>query len=276
MPKFKDLIGQKFGRLTVTEHIKGDYIDNKRINKKCKCICDCGNEYIVRRDRLVSGYTKSCGCLRNECRNYKDITGYVFGKLVAISFERINNKTMWLCQCGCGNKVKIELSTLQRHKIDCGCGFTERSTQFSFKHGLTNTPEYYAYNGMKCRCLDINNSNYGGRGITVCDRWLDSFENFYSDMGARPTKSHSLDRIDVNGNYEPSNCRWATAKEQANNRTNNKYIEYKGCKKTHAEWATFLGIPPQLIYHRVKLGMPLDKVLSITDGRYKKTFNLNK
>jgi hypothetical protein len=124
-------------------------------------------------------------------------------------------------------------------------------------HGKWGSKEWNSWDHMKRRCSNLNDQNYpnyGGRGITVCERWL-KFENFYADMGDAPTKAHSLDRIDVNGNYEPTNCRWATNKEQQNNRTDNKILTIDGESKTVSQWAEFTGLPISTIWSRINNGI---------------------
>jgi hypothetical protein len=130
------------------------------------------------------------------------------------------------CECECGNKSNYRLADIKRGMTkSCGCLHIELSTTRSIKrlttHNKSNINEYKTWGNIKTRCYNKNREeykNYGGRGITVCDRWLSSFENFYKDMGHKPTPSHSIDRINVNGNYEPDNCKWSTRKEQANNK----------------------------------------------------------
>jgi hypothetical protein len=118
---------------------------------------------------------------------------------------------------------------------------------------------------MKARCYRPTKKHfakYGGRGVTVCDRWRDSFEMFLADMGQRPSAKHSLDRKDVNGNYEPSNCRWATKIEQANNTSRNKFIEFNGKTMTVSQWASSMGCAEQTLANRLKSGWPIEDALT--------------
>jgi hypothetical protein len=129
----------------------------------------------------------------------------------------------------------------------------------------TKTRTYYAWRSMRSRCLDPNNSSwkqYGGRGISVCDSWVNDFDAFVFDMGEAP-EGLSLDRIDVNGDYEKNNCRWATSKEQANNRTSNKTIDHGGKILTYAQWADCLGIGRDTLHRRLNVyKMPVEKALT--------------
>lgn len=121
------------------------------------------------------------------------------------------------------------------------------------------------YTAMKTRCLDkrtIQYKNYGGRGIKICERWLESFDNFYADMGEPPTLDHSLDRIDNNGDYTPHNCRWATRTEQNNNNRVVRKLEYKGKILTTREWSNETGISKVAIDERIILGWPIEKILT--------------
>ena len=151
------------------------------------------------------------------------LEGRVFGRLTVI--EKVNSKrreSVWRCQCECGNE-SITLGYLLTKGAckSCGCLRRELCSKKHTKHGLCTSPEYKAWQSMKNRCYCPNQTaypNYGGRGISVCDVWRSNFNQFYKDMGLRPSAEHSLDRINVNGNYEPINCRWATHEEQVNNR----------------------------------------------------------
>lgn len=168
-------------------------------------------------------------------------------------------RASWLCQCDCGKQVTCFTVNLTRnHSTSCGCYSREKAKQRATKHGESHSaPEYVAWYEMQKRCLDEKNhkySIYGARGITICDRWLNSYENFLADMGRRPSPKHSLDRIDVNGNYEPSNCRWASVKEQANNRRDNIHITWNGVTKTLSQWAESTGIKYATIRWRFHAG----------------------
>src|SRR5215210_7372804 len=162
-----------------------------------------------------------------------DLAGERFGRLIVI--ERVQNfksrGAKWLCKCDCGRTTEVlssSLRHLKRGTKSCGCLIgVNLVTMVYVKHGLRYTPEYKVWNNMHTRCRNPKFryfKDYGGRGITVCERWK-RLENFYADMGPRPTPTHSIDRIDVNGNYEPSNCRWATPTQQVLNRR--KYTRSK-------------------------------------------------
>lgn len=140
-----------------------------------------------------------------------------------------------------------------------------KNIKIALRHGRTGTGEHNSWSGMKARCYNQNNRQYnlyGGRGIRVCERWLTSFENFFEDMGLKPTLKHSLDRYpDRDGNYEPGNCRWATSYEQAQNLKSTKLLNYNGKVQSQAAWARELGIHPVTLRERLKK-WSLEKALS--------------
>lgn len=152
-----------------------------------------------------------------------DLLGQTIGVLKIIKRAKNNkyNRAVWFCRCECGTEKDISSDSLRQGKaLSCGClGRKNRELSLT-THSLSKTSEYRAWQGMKTRCYTksvMNYKNYGGRGIKVCDRWLDSVEHFVHDMGKRPSSDFSIDRIDNDGNYEPNNCRWATRKQQMQN-----------------------------------------------------------
>lgn len=172
-------------------------------------------------------------------------------------------------KCKCGNIFTTHLSEVKRGKAkSCGCVGRQKTRERSLKHGSALsgkvTPEYKAWISMKIRCHkpgSANYKNYGAKGIFVCERWLKSFDNFLEDMGRRPSDKHSIDRINVYGNYEPSNCRWATMKEQGNNRSNNNLFTYKGETKSITLWAERYNMSTTLIKIRMKQGLTFEQAL---------------
>lgn len=155
-----------------------------------------------------------------------DLSGETFGKWTVIS-RSSKKRVTWVCVCECGNEREVDASSLRSGRsISCGCISRKLIADRSYKHGLSRSSEYYTWKTIIQRCTNPNNKsfkNYGGRGIVLCDRWK-NFDSFIADMGNRPPWL-SIDRIDVNGNYEPDNCRWATSKEQTDNR---RPFKYKG------------------------------------------------
>lgn len=191
----------------------------------------------------------------------KNHVGLKYGKLTVLSQWRGECYRQYgSCLCECGNEKVIRLSHLPYGKIvSCGCVAIEKIRKLNLSHGEAHkSREWQTWMSMKQRCYDIkipNYKDYGGRGIKVCDRWLNSFEAFLNDMGRRPS-GLSIDRIDNNGNYEPSNCKWSTRKEQANNRR--KILK---TKKSISEWGDYLQMSKKVIRNRLKYGWPIESVL---------------
>ena len=158
----------------------------------------------------------------------KDLNGNKYNRLTVVSCagNDKNSCRLWNCICDCGKKIVVRSgSLLSGHTKSCGCYNIEKIKQRTTIHGYHGQKEYVTYKCMVNRCYDKKNASYlgyRGKGITVCDRWLNSYENFLLDMGKMPSANHSLDRIYNEGNYEPSNCKWSTKIEQARNRSNNK------------------------------------------------------
>ncbi len=194
-----------------------------------------------------------------------DLTGQRFGRLTIVkkADPLINGKgykkRKWECVCDCGNILNVLEGNLKNgHTKSCGCLQKEKVRETGRKrkiHGKSKTREHIIWISMRQRCFDKNHKaykNYGGRGIRVCDRWLKSFKNFWKDMGEGYNDKLTIDRIDVNGNYCKENCKWATYKEQANNKRNNRFITYKGETKTILKWSEETGIKYETILARIK------------------------
>lgn len=194
--------------------------------------------------------------------------GQQFGHLTVLSLARkVNGFSFYLCRCECGKEKAVRKDSLYGGRVkSCGCYASQGRSQAARTHGLSRTaPEYAAWQHMISRChkpKDKGYKLYGGRGITVSDRWRNSFENFIADMGFRPSSQHSIDRIDNDGNYEPSNCRWATTTEQATNRRNNHRISHDGITDTLKGWSVRMGLPRELLRSRLSRGWPIDIALT--------------
>lgn len=168
-----------------------------------------------------------------------------------------------LCKCSCGTIKEVRLLRLLNNKSNKCRGCINRD--FKFKHGKRETPEYKIWVNMKYRCYNTSNKSYkdyGGRGIKVCDRWKDSFENFLEDMRERPSKDHSLDRIDNDGDYTPENCRWTDWKTQARNRRCNYLVTYNGVKKSLVEWCEKFNINYSTAHSRLERGWDIPKIFT--------------
>lgn len=256
---FLDLTGKRFGMLTVAKRAENI---NGRVAWLCKC--DCGNEKVVKSIYLTTGDTRSCGCLYE-----KDLTGQKFGRLTVIkkTSKRENGEIVYKCICDCGNEALVKRSYLTTGGTkSCGCLASEMHSELAKKAFTTNgyscnkkySRLYRTWNAMIDRCHNNkchNYKNYGGRGIKICDEWLNNFKTFY-DWAIKNgyQKNLTIERIDVNGNYEPSNCCWITKGEQGYNKTNTVYITIDGVKRSLREWSIISGLSKSLIYNRLKRG----------------------
>ena len=204
--------------------------------------------------------------------NLIDLTGKRFGKLTVIKKHNQDKWGCWnwLCKCDCGKESIVSGGHLRGMKTkSCGCS---RKESKNFSHKMTGTRIYSIWQAMKSRCYYEKSEifkYYGGRGIKVCDEWKNSFISFYEwsmkngyDENAERGQC-TIDRIDVNGNYEPNNCRWATIKQQANNTRRNHFIEYNGKTQTVSQWANELGVEPDSIFNRLQKGFTEEEALTL-------------
>jgi hypothetical protein len=202
---------------------------------------------------------------------YFDFKNKKIGRLTVIDLKSSGSDgTFWNCICDCGNLIIVRSTNLKKNTKSCGC--LRKETKSNLKHGLYGTPSYKIWNKMIQRCTnekELNYSDYGKKGIKVCDEWLISFESFYKDMGERPNKL-TLDRIDNNKGYFKENCRWATMTEQQNNRTNNVKFEFNGKSKTLPEWSRIIGIKTGTLRSRISSGWDIQKALSTIARSYNK------
>jgi hypothetical protein len=245
---FKDLTGQRFGRLLVID------LAEKTKPKQVfwNCLCDCGKPKVVRAMCLTRGMTKSCGCYNLECirGRHVSLAGERFGRLVAKSkCDHIGgNRIRYLCECDCGKTKEVDVKSLKNGMTrSCGCLRSETTSARVRTHGQSGinskTPTYQSWCDMHKRTSNPNSAdwhNYGARGIKVCEEW-DSFERFFADMGEKPLRL-TLDRIDNNKGYSKDNCRWATKSQQRNNCRDSVKVEFRGEIMNLNELSDLLGI----------------------------------
>ncbi len=197
-----------------------------------------------------------------------DLTGVRFGSLTVKRKLKINShrEMEWLCLCDCGNEYVSTSNRLTSGKTtSCHSCAMKKISKSNKKHGCEPRQLYRAYVNMKTRCYNKNYflyHRYGGRGITVCDEWKNSFESFREwALNNGWSKELTIDRIDNDGCYCPENCKWSSIQSQANNRSTNRYLEYNGEKDTVANWSRRLNVPYYVLQHRLYKGLPDDKVL---------------
>ena len=258
-----NMIGQKFGKLTVLEECKERNRHGKIVYK---CLCGCGNIVNIIGLHLRNGNTRSCGCLR--ALNIK--AGQKFGRLTVI--KEVKDQKLgkaYKCVCDCGNLATVIGSNLvSGNTRSCGCLHNEGNNK---KHKLSYTKLYRVYYGMKARCYDEHHqyyAHYGGRGIKICQEWLDNNKTFFDwAMENGYQENLTIDRIDADGDYEPNNCRWVSILEQVRNRRNSVYIEYKGARKTMAQWSEELNISYHTLYTRYTKKWKSEDILFGKGGR---------
>jgi hypothetical protein len=270
---------ERFGSLVT---IGPQFITSRR--PKVVAECDCGSVVVVRYGHLGKGI-KSCGCRKGKDKTKKPLEGWSrcsgvricnehepkrFRRLVTIGPAFFAGGDQWqVVQCDCGVAIVAKVCRLGKPTISCGCHNREVTIKRQYRHGHASygkrTTEYMVWDGMKSRCANPNYegwSRYGGRGIKVCERWAESFENFYADMGPRPSANHTPDRIDNDGNYEPSNCRWASHEVQANNRHNNLRLTFAGKTQTLSQWSRETGIHFETLRARLNHGWSPDDIIT--------------
>lgn len=245
--------------------------------------CVCGKEIETTPYRVISGHNKSCGCMRyknivhkehsreNSTKtNPEEYIGQKNNKLTVIGYEKPKEKgrLKLKCQCDCGNITYVYPYQFTNGKVkSCGCSRTGNTTNHSIKNGLSRTREYHIWQGIKQRCYNPNADNYpryGGRGIKMCNEWLNdvsSFIEWLNSLGGLQD-GLSIDRINVNGDYSPDNCRLATLKEQSRNMRTNKMLTFNGRTHCIAEWAEILGMEAKLISNRLSKGWSIEKALT--------------
>ena len=250
----QDLTGRTINELTVIGY------SYKKGNKHYwNCVCSCGNAKVCETHNLLNGNTKTCGSRIHKIENLK---GNKYGRLTVLNYSHIkNHKSYWRCKCECGNETIVRSDCLKDGSTkSCGCFNIDGH---KVENPLSQDKLYHVYHGMIQRC---NNSNtkyykhYGGRGIKVCNEWLKDFnvfkkwamENGYED-------GLTIDRRDVNGNYEPDNCRWVDQKTQCNNTRRNVNITYHGETHNLTEWSEILGINRNTLNYRINNGWELEK-----------------
>lgn len=261
MPRSLELTGQTFGRWLVLRRISG---------REWMCRCHCGIERTLEGKRLTGGRNPGCGdCRPLSPTKLKDAIGIKFGRLTVQ--ERIpspdnivDRRPRYRCLCDCGKLTEVTGRSLRSGKTkSCGCLSRERVSMLCRTQGGlagANWPTYVTWYHMIARCED--HPNYAGRGIVVCDRWKGSFAAFLEDMGPRPSRAYSIERVDNDGNYEPGNCRWATRHEQARNTRGNHLVTIGGRRMIVTDWAKENGIGVGLVYNRTARGWTIERALT--------------
>ena len=263
-----DIVGKKFGRLTVIS------LNDERSKNGVlfwNCMCDCGMPFVASGSNLKSGRSTHCGCAKKEfANNFIDISGKRYGRLTAIEVDhRKDRKVFWKCICDCGKSVVVNGGSLSSgHTKSCGCLSSDVRRENAKKRRLENRnipTEIETYRrlqsvflGMHRRCSIKYHSPeaYHDRGISICEEWksFDTFLDWALKSGYK--EGLTIDRIDVDGNYTPDNCRWVTDKEQQNNKRDNIYVVIDGERKTLKQWCEFFSVDYGMVKMRRKRGWP--------------------
>jgi hypothetical protein len=270
---YSGLIGTRSGSL-VALRLSG-VIDGRWV---MLCKCDCGNEYETPASKYRSGVRKSCGCSQHN--KAVDMTGHRFGSAIVIGRAPAASTgncvpAMWRCLCDCGAEFVRSGGVIRHCESDNSgclrCGYSRRSK----KHGMAGCPAHVRWKAMIQRCHNPRNpsyKNYGGRGIAVCARWRKSFERFYADMGDPPTRRHTLERINNDAGYKPSNCEWATKHTQSRNRRTNRFLTLNGRTQCVVDWARELGITPGALSDRIDGGWDVARALTAGNTKAAKLY----
>lgn len=254
----------EIGRIYGVLKVKKESGRTRRGDVQYSCECKCGEEIIVEGYRLRNGSITSCGC-RNENALDRIPVGTVLNELTVGKYKIINGRGFYECRCECGRTKLIRVDTL---KNASSCGDCKKS-EASKTHGMSNTRLYVIYGKMKSRTSNENDDSYkyyGGRGINLCQEWADNpisfidwaLKNGYQD-------DLSIDRIDFNGDYEPSNCRWVSYDVQANNRRSNIFLTYDGMTKTASQWANYFGVDRQNALYHLRKGRSFEESFKLVE-----------
>jgi hypothetical protein len=259
MLKVKFIPGRRYGRLTALAEADAMYWE---------CRCDCGSLKTIYKHSIRRGLVKSCGCLRRETSRALGLAlavsvirpGDVFGRLTVLS----RAGQTYTCRCQCGTITTVwKYSLLKGATRSCGCIVREMKTTHGQAAPRTN--EYHIWQGMIQRTTNPHHQYwpmYGGRGIGVCEDWKD-FSAFFAALGKRPSRRHSLDRLDNLKGYEPGNVVWATPRQQNRNMRTNRWIEYNGQRLILTDWAVQTGINVATLRKRLRNGWTLEEAFTV-------------
>lgn len=264
--------GDKIGKAIYLYDTEPYIGKNRKKVRKAMFKCMCNNEFVAAISQVKLGIIHSCGCYHKqrvkECNTIKYnigdvINGFVY--LGDVSSEKKYRHSKFICP-NCNNEFVTRIGTIKNTDIKkCKQCSSKDFVIQATRHGMSRTPEYNSWELMRDRCYKETNEsygNYGGKGITVCDSWKYSFENFINDMGLKPGKNYTIDRINSNGHYTKENCKWATKREQALNRSTTVIVEINGIKKSFIEWVEDFGVNYQTARSRYRAGWPIDKVFA--------------